>query len=165
MAGGASLRMVPGNMDRMCLSGLEVEEMGQNGVTLGLSSVVVGKGRWAWEHHFPMLSNLLLLQGWPVFLWSPIHLFSYRSRQRLRKLTAADKASYRAQRRRRRKRKLGQSPDVMGFRESDICGFLRAWKFHCPWLRHEEPASWGLVHDHPGAPSRVNRIHVSASRP
>lgn len=66
MAGRASLRMVPGNMDRMCLPGLEVEEMGQNGVTLGLSSVVVGKGQWAWEHHFPMLSNLLLLQGWPL---------------------------------------------------------------------------------------------------
>lgn len=61
---------------------LEVEEMSQYRTTLRLSSVVVGKGQWAWEHRFPHAAQSATAAGLaPVFLWSPIHLFSYRSRQ------------------------------------------------------------------------------------
>lgn len=99
-----------------------------------------------------MLLNLLLLQGWPLsscalpFSFFPRGVEAGSGSGRLRtRLSTGHMGGG--------ERKLGQSPDVMGFRESDICGFLRAWKFH--WLTVSRAhASWGLVRDHPEAPSR-----------
>lgn len=120
-----SLRMVPG----FALVGGNGQE---RRASEAQSPVARGEGAVGVKHppllRAPLLSDLL--QGWPLSSRGPpVHLSPCRSGWRLRKSKTADKAQSGASGR-RRERKLGQSPDVMGFRDRDICGFLRAWKFH-----------------------------------